>query len=119
MRALRRALVAAAVTVGLSAAPALVATADARPQGGLTVKAKIVDFRFVPKNLVINVNDTVKWTNRSVELTHTTTANGGAWDSGAMAPGTNFSHTFVTPGQFKYHCTIHPNMKGTVTVNGV
>jgi plastocyanin len=119
MRAVRRALVAAALTVGLTAAPALVATADAQPQGGVVVKAKILDFKFVPKNLVINQNDTVKWVNRSMENAHTSTANGGAWDSGVIAPGANFTHTFATAGQFKYHCTIHPTMKGTVTVNPV
>jgi plastocyanin len=38
------------------------------------------------------------------------------WDSGSVAPGGTFSMTFPTAGTFPYHCGIHPNMVGTVTV---
>jgi plastocyanin len=49
-------------------------------------------------------------------IAHTSTANGGAWNSGTMAPGASFSTTFSSAGTFQYHCTIHPGMVGTVTV---
>lgn len=48
--------------------------------------------------------------------THTSAADGGAWNSGNIAPGASFSQTFQTAGSFTYHCAIHPNMVGTVTV---
>jgi plastocyanin len=47
---------------------------------------------------------------------HTSTSDNGAWDSALLAPGASFSRTFQTAGTFPYHCTIHPNMVGTVTV---
>jgi plastocyanin len=48
--------------------------------------------------------------------THTSTGSNGAWDSGSIAPGASFSRTFPAAGSFTYHCTIHPGMVGTVTV---
>jgi plastocyanin len=43
-------------------------------------------------------------------------ANAGAWNSGSIAPGGKFSMTFTVAGSFPYHCSIHPGMVGTVTV---
>jgi len=37
-------------------------------------------------------------------------------NSGNIANGANFSHTFNTAGSFSYHCSIHANMTGTVVV---
>jgi plastocyanin len=33
-----------------------------------------------------------------------------------MNPGATFTRTFPSAGTFQYHCTIHPGMVGTVTV---
>jgi plastocyanin len=57
---------------------------------------------------------TVTWVNND-SITHTTTSNGGTWN-GNLAPGASFSFTFAAPGTYPYHCTIHPNMIGTITV---
>lgn len=37
-------------------------------------------------------------------------------NSGNIANGGFYSHTFNTAGTFNYHCTIHTNMTGTITV---
>ena len=58
---------------------------------------------------------TVTWTN-SDSTQHTVTADDGSFDSGVLAQGQTFSHTFDTAGTIAYHCTIHPNMQATVTV---
>lgn len=55
------------------------------------------------------------WTNTD-SVSHTSTANGGAWDSGTIAPGGSFSVALSKTGTFQYHCTIHPGMIGTVSV---
>src|SRR6185503_9813398 len=40
-------------------------------------------------------------------------------DSGVIANGGTYSHTFNTLGSYGYHCTIHgTGMAGTVTVSG-
>jgi plastocyanin len=49
-------------------------------------------------------------------ITHTATGTTGLFDSGPIAAGQQFSHTFSTVGSFAYHCTIHPGMVGTVNV---
>jgi plastocyanin len=32
--------------------------------------------------------------------------------------GGTFSFTFMQPGTYTYHCTVHPYMKGTIVVTG-
>jgi plastocyanin len=66
-------------------------------------------------HVVIGVNNTVTWTNND-QVTHTVTAIDGSFDSGLMQPGQIFVHTFTAPGNYTYHCQIHPWMNGTVIV---
>jgi len=68
-----------------------------------------------PNPVAITVGGTVIWTNNDT-VAHTSTADGGAWNSGSIAAGGTFSRTFSTAGTFAYHCAIHPGMIGTVTV---
>ena len=68
-----------------------------------------------PNPVTISRGTTVMWVNNDT-ITHTSTSTTGAWSSGNMAPGGNFSYTFQSAGSFPYNCTIHPNMVGTVTV---
>ena len=75
----------------------------------------IVDFAFQPASIEVPAGSTVTWTNTGA-ATHTVTADDGAFDSGQLKPGTNFSQTFTTPGTYTYHCEIHPQMTGTVVV---
>ena len=44
------------------------------------------------------------------------TAAAMTFDSGNVAAGTTFSHTFAAAGTFAFHCNIHSSMKGTITV---
>ena len=43
-----------------------------------------------------------------------------AWDSGNIAGGASFTHTFDTPGQYVYFCIPHEmlGMVGRITVSG-
>jgi len=70
---------------------------------------------FSPANVTVTVGDTVTWTN-SDQLSHTATADAGAFDTGALGNGQSGSATFATAGSFPYHCSIHPDMTGTITV---
>ena len=70
---------------------------------------------YAPNPITVAVGGSVTWTNND-SITHTSTADGGAWSSGSIAPGGKFTATFSTAGSFKYHCAIHPGMVGTVTV---
>lgn len=113
MRGMKKLFVAAAVTLGLIAGPVYVSAADA--QTGVTVKAKIVDFKFKPGSISITAGDKVRWTNNGA-ATHTTTSDTLIWSSGNLAPGARFTVTFPTAGTFAYHCSIHTSMHGTIVV---
>ena len=73
----------------------------------------ISGFAFAPASLTINVGDRVTWRN-SDSVTHTATA--GAFDTGDIDPGTSASVRFTKPGTYRYICTPHPSMKGTIRV---
>lgn len=78
----------------------------------------IRDFTFQADSISVPPGATVTWVNCEpfgVEP-HTTTADGGAWDSPDLPIGTRFSHTFPAPGSFPYHCTPHDFMTGKVVV---
>src|SRR5947207_11213532 len=80
-------------------------------------------FFFTPPSVTIHPGDTVKWTWSSTGHSSTSGTPGhpsGLWDSGVLAQGAMFTHTFNTVGSFPYYCTPHGaccNMVGTVTVS--
>lgn len=81
---------------------------------GNTVSIK--NFAFSAATLTVSSGTTVKWTNNDATA-HTVTADDGSFDSGNIAPGGTFSHTFSAAGTTKYHCSIHTNMTASVAVN--
>lgn len=72
------------------------------------------DSRFAPARTVVLTGETVLWRNRSGRH-HTITAR-GAFDSGSLPPGGEFARRFDTPGTYRYLCTIHRAMTGSVEV---
>jgi plastocyanin len=70
---------------------------------------------FAPDDLNVAVGTTVTWTNTD-STSHTSTSDASGWQSGIIAPGGHFSFSFPTAGTFRYHCSIHPGMVGTVVV---
>ncbi len=70
---------------------------------------------FDPGSKTVAVGTTITWTNKDA-ITHTVTSNNGVFDSGNLAPNATFSHQFSTAGVFPYHCAIHANMTGSITV---
>jgi plastocyanin len=78
-------------------------------------RVKIVDFAFRPGTLTVAKGTRVKWTNKG-GVTHTSTSNKGAWDSGSIASGDTFSRVFKKVGTFKYHCSIHLTMTAKIVV---
>lgn len=75
----------------------------------------IRDFAFSPRTIEIRVGDTVRWTNRD-SVAHTATARNGSFDTGLLSDGESGSVRFTTAGTYRYVCTPHPDMTGTVVV---
>jgi len=102
-------------SAGSAAPTAATSQAPAAPAGDATSVA-IKDFAFNPATTTASAGGKVTWTNNDTTA-HTVTFDDGSADSGNIAPGSTFDHTFATAGTFAYHCTIHSQMKGTVTVS--
>jgi plastocyanin len=79
------------------------------------VTVKIRNFKFEPANLAIAVGKTVQFINLDEEP-HTATATEGAFDSKALDTNQTWNYTATTPGTYPYICSVHPFMKGTLTV---
>jgi plastocyanin len=77
----------------------------------------IRNFAFHPDTLRVARGTRVTWVNCDANADpHTTTADGGAWNSPFITPGTTYQRVFDQVGTFSYHCTPHPFMKATVIV---
>lgn len=76
----------------------------------------IVDFTFTGADTVA-VGETLTVTNED-SVGHTWTAEDDQFDSGTLSQGETFEYTFEEAGEFDYVCTIHPQMSGTITVEG-
>jgi len=93
------------------------AVAGAHPgHGPAIVKAGVgLDNRFDPRGVTVGVGDNVIWRFEDGVGDHSVTADDGAFDSGRRGSG-EFTHRFTAEGTFGYHCTVHPQMFGQVTV---
>nr|WP_317987228.1 MULTISPECIES: plastocyanin/azurin family copper-binding protein [unclassified Rhizobium] len=91
------------------------AVAQERPLTHKTVKIIISGMDYIPANARINVGDKVIWDNEDI-VSHTVTAENGAWDLGDIQPGMAKALIFKAPGEISYLCTYHPGMVGTLTV---
>ncbi len=65
----------------------------------------------------VNADRTSNGYGGSSGTTHHLISDTGLFDSGLLAPGTSYSFTFPANGSYAYHCSIHPTMVGTITIN--
>ena len=77
----------------------------------------IGDYFFDPPQAAVEPGSTITWTNNGDEP-HTVTADDGSFDSGRLNPGDSYTVAFDGQGTVTYHCAIHPEMRGSVTVGG-
>jgi len=71
---------------------------------------------FEPASLTLAAGDSVNWVNKDI-IPHTaTSAKTGIFDSGTIASGKSWKHTFKTGGDLAYLCQFHPTMKGRLKI---
>lgn len=121
-------------SVGTTASPSAGVSTPPPGVGSAAVASVTMSdaLRFEPADFTIRKDTTVTWHN-ATSIVHTVTDDPSlasnkadaalppgaqAWDSGDIAPGGSFSHTFDTPGTYKYFCKPHElaGMLGTITV---
>ena len=108
-----------------SAAPAAsepAASAPAAGGGGCSasseapaVTVNIQNFAFAPPEVTAAVGETIGWTNGD-STAHTATTDDGGCDTGNIAQNATAGLVFDAAGTYAYHCKIHPNMTGTITI---
>lgn len=79
-------------------------------------EVSIINRSFQPPSFSIATGGTIEWSNDDGEA-HTVTSTDSAFDSGILNGGATFTQTFTEAGSFPYSCLIHPEMRGTITVN--
>ncbi|WP_326710683.1 cupredoxin family copper-binding protein [Streptomyces sp. NBC_01474] len=80
------------------------------------VKVTIKGFAFHPATFEVSPGTKITVTNED-SATHTLTADDKSFDTGDLAQGKSATFTAPSkPGSYSYICTIHTNMKGTLTV---
>ena len=104
-------------TIGLS----LLALAACAGPGGSDVTAPdgpavfLRDLAYDPVEIAVQAGETVTWVWDDGGTAHDVVGEGFRSE---LITGGTFSHTFEDPGTFPFVCSIHPNMVGSVIVEG-
>jgi plastocyanin len=110
---------------GSSAAPSTGGGASAPAAGGAactvstdtgTVAVTIKGFAFNPNAISAKVGEVVGFVNNDTTA-HTATLDDDSCSTDNIAAGASMSLTFSAAGTYPFHCKIHPNMTGTITVS--
>jgi plastocyanin len=81
--------------------------------GGSTVTINMKNIAFNPSSATVKVGQTVKWVNQDT-VPHN--VEGGPLHSKTFSQGGSYTFTPKKAETISYVCTIHPNMKATLTV---
>jgi plastocyanin len=87
---------------------------SATPASAVTT-VTIQNFAFSPASLTVPVGGTVTWKNLDGEP-HTVRSADETVRSGALDQNESFTFKFDKAGTYKYGCSIHPQMAGTIVV---
>jgi plastocyanin len=101
----------------LAAAAMLVLGTGAYAADGAANTVTISNFAFAPATLAVAPGTRVVWSNKDDEPHTVMSADGGiTFKSPALDTDDSFAFTFDKPGTYKYFCSIHPHMVGTIVV---
>lgn len=71
-------------------------------------------FVFEPQELAVDAGTAVTWKHND-NVDHTVVSQ-GLFESETLSRGDKFTFTFSEPGEYDYHCGIHPSMTGKIIV---
>jgi plastocyanin len=103
-----------ASTTATTTATAATTTATTVAAADATTIA-IREFMFAPTSMTVAVGTTVKWQNLDGEP-HTVRSVDTSFSSNPLDQNDSFAFKFDKPGTYKYVCSIHPQMVGTIVV---
>jgi plastocyanin len=97
-----------------AATPPPAATTPA--ESGGTVEIHMKDFQFDPTTQTVKVGQTIKWTNDDTADHNVVATKGEDFKSDNFGKGGTFEYKVDKAGTIDYVCTLHSNMKATLTV---
>ena len=101
-----------AASTAASTAPSTAAS----PAAGGAVCSETKDaFAFNPAAVTAKVGQVIAFTNNDTTA-HTATLDAGGCTTPNIAPATSDGLVFTAAGTYPFHCSIHSQMKGTITV---
>lgn len=105
-----------APTPEATASEAVASTACSESDAAGEVSVEIEDFVFNPADIQAKVGQTVTFTNKD-----TAPHNAALDDRSCVTPnllkGRSAGLTFSASGTYPFHCSVHPGMKGRITVS--
>ena len=108
-------ITAAALTAALSGCSAKPDTVPSDDGVEPAVVVRVVDNAFEPKDVSIKPGEAVRWEFGNNSANHDVVADDGSFVSELIFEG-SYTHVFEDTGEFPYDCSIHPEMRGVVTV---
>jgi plastocyanin len=88
-------------------------SAPAPPPPPAAAAVAIHTSAYAPKSIAVPAGTTVTWTNHDDDDHNVT---GSGMKSASFGKDATYSHAFTDAGMYAYVCSLHPQMKGTVTV---
>ncbi len=73
-------------------------------------------FVFADPDVKIDAGQSVEWFSKIPKAPHHLVGDPPFKDTVQFIPPETATQKFETPGVMNYHCTIHPSLKGTITV---
>jgi plastocyanin len=107
------AIVVVFITLGASCANSNSNVTSTNEKATITIE----NSKFTPNTLTVSRGTVVTWENKD-NIGHQIISDGNydQLESGVIEKNEDFVFSFDSTGVFPYHCEIHPEMKGTVTV---
>ena len=79
------------------------------------VTVHVIDNRYEPAEVEIEAGEAVRWVFEG-RMDHDVVAEDGSFVSELITAG-EYIHVFDEPGEWRYDCSVHPEMVGTITVS--
>jgi YVTN family beta-propeller protein len=103
-------------TIAVGAAPRKIVVQPAATKAAAAGAAvSIANFAFAPAALTVAPGSTITWRNDD-GAPHALAFADASTASDLLLPGQSFAKTYAGAGTFDYVCSVHPYMRGTVTV---
>lgn len=112
-------ITAAPATASSSTSSGATAAGPGQQVQGQTAAVKVQEtdqLKFNPASQTVKAGQVVEWDNSSSVAHNVTFDSDQSITSDTMNSGDKYQVKFTQPGTYQYHCTFHPGMDGTVTV---